>query len=126
MKVIDKWINSINWNYNHFNMLPVFFGVLMAIVDICMMSSSKLISNGSMSTVWGIPLIMGLYSLQPLIFLKALNYEGMISTNLIWNLTSNILVTLQGSFVFGESIKGLKWVAILMSLFSISLMAYTD
>jgi multidrug transporter EmrE-like cation transporter len=79
-----------------------------------------------MSTVWGIPLIMGLYSLQPLIFLKALNYEGMIATNLIWNLTSNILVTLQGSFVFGESIKGLKWVAILMSLFSISLMAYTD
>jgi len=126
MNFFDKWITSINWNYKHFNMLPVFFGVLMATIDIFMMSSSKLISNGSMSTVWGIPLIMSLYALQPLIFLKALSYEGMIATNLIWNLTSNILVTLQGSFVFGESIKGLKWVAILMSLFSICLMAYTD
>jgi multidrug transporter EmrE-like cation transporter len=74
----------------------------------------------------GIPLSVGLYALEPLIFLKALNYEGMVVTNLVWNLMSNIIVTLQGIFVFGESIKGLRWLGVLMSLFSLGLLAYTD
>jgi multidrug transporter EmrE-like cation transporter len=67
-----------------------------------------------------------MYALVPLVFIRALRYEGMVVTNLVWNLMSNIIVTLQGVFIFGESIKGLRWVGIAMSLVSLALLAYTD
>jgi multidrug transporter EmrE-like cation transporter len=124
--LIDKWITSINWNVGGFSMLPVFFGVLMASIDICMMSTVKMVSKGTIASTWGTPLAMSIYALEPLVFLKAMNYEGMVVTNLVWNLASNIIVTLQGVFIFGESIKGLRWLGVAMSLFSLALMAYTD
>ena len=123
---IDKWISSINWKIQNFNTLPIFFGSIMAIIDICMMSCIKMISQGTIPSWWGTPMAVGLYSLEPLIFLKAMNYEGMIVTNLVWNLASNIIVTLQGVFFFGESIKGLRWLGVLMSIFSLGLFAYTN
>jgi multidrug transporter EmrE-like cation transporter len=124
--IIDKWIKSVNWKLGNFSMLPIFFGTLMALVDIMMMGSIKMINQGTLSSSWGIPLSVGLYALEPLIFLKALNYEGMVVTNLVWNLMSDVIVTLQGVLLFGESIKGLRWVGVCMSLFSLGLMAYTD
>jgi multidrug transporter EmrE-like cation transporter len=123
---IDKWIQTIQWKVGNFSMLPIFFGTLMALLDIMMMGSVKMISKGTMPSSWGIPLTVGIYALEPLIFLKALNYEGMVVTNLVWNLMSDIIVTLQGVFIFGESIKGLRWVAVCMSILSLGLMAYTD
>jgi len=120
----DNLITSINWNFKGFNTLPIFFGILMSFIDICMMSTAKMISQGTISGTWGTPLAVSLYALQPLIFLKALNYEGMVVSNLVWNLSSNIIVTLQGVLIFGESIKGLKWLGIAMSMFSLGLLAY--
>jgi len=123
---IDKWIKSVPWKIGNFSMLPVFFGTVMAIIDICMMGSVKMIHNRTLPVTYGIPLSIGLYSLEPLVFLKAMNYEGMVVTNLVWNLMSNVIVTLQGVLIFGESIKGLRWVGILMSILSLTLLAYTD
>jgi multidrug transporter EmrE-like cation transporter len=124
--MIDRAIGTVNWKLGNFNMLPIFFGGLMAIVDIFMMSSVKMISKGTIPRWWGIPLSAGIYALEPLIFLKAMKYEGMVVTNLVWNLMSDVIVTLQGIFIFGESIKGLRWIGICMSLVSLCLMAYTD
>jgi multidrug transporter EmrE-like cation transporter len=123
---IDKMINSIQWDINGFNVRPIFFGCMMALVDIVMMSTTKMVSQGTIPSWWGTPLAIGIYALEPLIFLKALNYEGMVVTNLVWNLSSNIIVTLQGVFIFGETIKGLRWVGIAMSLVSLALLAYTS
>jgi len=123
---IDKWIKSVPWKIGNFSMLPIFFGTVMAIIDIFMMGSVKMIHNRTLPTTYGIPLSIGLYSLEPLVFLKAMNYEGMVVTNLVWNLMSNVIVTLQGVLIFGESIKGLRWVGILMSIISLTLLAYTD
>jgi multidrug transporter EmrE-like cation transporter len=123
---LDKLITSVNWKINGFNTLPILFGTCMAIVDIFMMSVTKMVSIGSISTSVGIPLSISLYAMEPLIFLKAMKYEGMVVTNLVWNLMSNIIVTLQGVLVFGESIKGLRWLGICMSLLSLGLLAYTN
>ena len=98
----------------------------MAILDIFMMSTTKMVSSGRISTSVGIPLSISLYAMEPLIFLKAMKYEGMVVTNLVWNLMSNVIVTLQGVLVFGESIKGLRWLGICMSLLSLGLLAYTN
>lgn len=123
---ISKWIRSINWKYGQFNTLPLAFGILMALLDIAMMSIAKLVGTGKLSSIVGTPLAVGLYAFQPLVFIRAMDYEGMAVTNLIWNLMSDIIVTLNGVLVFGESIKGLRWLGILMSMFSLGLLAYTD
>ena len=119
-------IKQINWKIGKFNTLPIFFGTIMAIVDIFMMSSVKMIHQKTIPYSWGIPLSISLYALQPLIFLKAMTYEGMVVTNLVWNLMSNIIVTLQGVLIFGESIKGLRWIGIAMAVVSLGFLAYTD
>ena len=122
----DKWISSVNWKIGNFSMLPIFFGTVMALIDIFMMALVKMIHNGTFSTAIGLSVSISLYALEPLIFLKAMKYEGMVVTNLVWNLMSNVLVTLQGILIFGETIKGIRWLGICMSLFSLGLMAYTD
>ena len=111
---------------NHFAFTPIIFGTIMAIIDIAMMSAVKMVSLRTMSWNVGVPLAIGIYALQPLIFLKAMTYEGMVVTNLVWNLMSNVIVTLQGVFIFGESIKGLRWLGIAMSLVALTILAYTD
>jgi len=123
---LDKLITSVNWKINGFNTLPILFGTCMAIVDIFMMSATKMVSTGALSSSVGIPLAISLYAMEPLIFLRAMKYEGMVVTNLVWNLMSNIIVTLQGVLVFGETIKGLRWLGISMSLLSLALLAYTN
>ena len=123
---IDKWITSINWKVGNFNTLPILLGVLMSILDLIMMTTTKMISNGTLSSWWAIPFAVGIYALEPLIFLKALNYESMVVMNLVWDLTSDVIVTLQGVIVFGEPIKGLKGIGVFMSLCSLALMSYIE
>jgi drug/metabolite transporter (DMT)-like permease len=123
---LDKLVESINWKVGSFSMLPVFFGTILASLDIAMMGTAKMISQGTIPYYSGTAASVAMYALVPLVFIRALRYEGMVVTNLVWNLMSNIIVTLQGVFVFGESIKGLRWVGIAMSLVSLALLAYTD
>jgi multidrug transporter EmrE-like cation transporter len=78
-----------------------------------------------MSSSWT-PLAVVLYACEPLVFLKALKYENMSVMNLIWNLMSNVIVTLQGVLVFGEHIEGVRWIAISMSLCALGLFAYSS
>lgn len=122
---IDVWIKSINWKIGNFSLLPIAFGTLMAVNDVFMMTLLKLVHNEIIPSVLGIVFALVSYLLQPLIFLKALNYEGMAQTNLVWNLISNTFITIEGVFVFRESIKGLRWLAILMGLLSVALFAYS-
>jgi multidrug transporter EmrE-like cation transporter len=124
--LVDTWIQSVNWKIGNFNMLPIVFGIAMALIDIVMMSTVKMTSTGSLSTALGLPLSMALYSLEPIVFLRAMKYEGMVVTNLVWNMMSDVIVTLQGVLIFGESIKGMRWVGIGMSLIALSILAYTD
>jgi len=124
--IVDKFLNGTNWKWGNFNMLPIFFGVVMATIDVVMMGAVKMTHEGTLSHAFGVPFALFFYALEPLIFLKAMNYEGMAVTNLIWNLASDVIVTLQGIFFFGESIAGMRWVAVGMALVSLTIFAYTD
>jgi multidrug transporter EmrE-like cation transporter len=123
---VDGVIKSVNWKAGKFDMLPIVFGIVMALIDISMMGTLKLVDQGKVAYALGFPVATLLYAFEPYVFLKAMTHSNMVVTNLIWNLASNILVTLAGVFFFGESIKGLKWLAIGLSLFSLGIFAYTD
>ena len=99
----------------------------MAFIDVFMISNLSLIHQGTVASWWGVPFSVGIYALQPLIFLKAMSYDGMAITNFVWNLlSSDVAITLQGIVIFGESIKGVRLIGVCLSLVSICLMAYTD
>ena len=123
---VDGLINSIHWKLGRFDMLPIVFGTVMALIDISMMGTLKLVDQGKLAYAVGLPVATLLYAFEPYVFLKAMTHSNMVVTNLIWNLASNILVTLTGVFFFRESIKGLKWLAIALSLFSLAIFAYSD
>jgi len=123
---VDGLIKSVNWTVGRFDMLPIVFGTVMALIDISMMGTLKLVDQGKLAYAVGLPVATLLYAFEPYVFLKAMTHSNMVTTNLIWNLASNILVTLTGVFFFRESIKGLKWLAIALSIFSLAIFAYSE
>jgi hypothetical protein len=123
---VDKWISTIDWKMGRFSFLPIAFGVSMAMFDVIMMSLGKLSHKGVVPYATALPLATIVYAVEPYIFFKSLNYESLTVMNLIWDLTSDVIVTLVGVFYFKESIKGLRWLAVLFALFSLALFAYTD
>jgi multidrug transporter EmrE-like cation transporter len=123
---VDVLIQSVNWKLGNFDLLPIFFGIVMALIDINMMGTLKFVDQGKLAYAVGLPIATLLYAFQPYVFLKAMSHSNMLTTNLIWNLASNIMVTLLGVFFFKEKIKGLKWLAICLSLFSLGIFAYSD
>jgi len=108
------------------HLVPYAFGIGMATVDICMMTLAKLTNLGKIPYLPGILGATAFYAFQPFLFLKALKFEGMAVVNLIWNLTSSVVITLIGVLYFREKIKGLRILAVLMALFSLILFALTD
>lgn len=123
---LDVFISKTNWKYGNFSILPIVFGLVMAAIDVVMMFTAKFVSLGSVSYGLGLTIATLVYSVQPYLFIKATRLESMTVSNLIWNLTSDVLVTFSGVMVFKESIKGLRWVAIGMSMIALFLFAYTD
>lgn len=123
---IDTLISKVNWKAGGFSFLPIAFGIVMALLDVVMMFTCKFVQLGSLAYGPGLVIATLAYSLQPYLFVKAMNYGNMTVTNLIWNLASDVIVTVSGVYVFQEKIHGLRWLAILMSLFALGLFAYTD
>jgi len=123
---VDVLIQSVNWKVGSFDLLPILFGLVMALIDITMMGTLKFVDQEKLAYNIGFPIATILYAFEPYVFLKAMAHSNMLTTNLIWNLASNILVTLAGVFFFKEKIKGLKWLAIGLSLFSLGIFAYSD
>lgn len=123
---IDNLIRSVNWKIGNFSFLSIAFGTCMALLDVVMMSLAKYTSKGVISYGTSLPIATLVYALEPYIFFKALNYDSLTAMNLIWDLTSDVLVTILGVFWFKESIKGLRWLAVAFALFSLGLFAYTD
>ena len=111
-----------------FSLLPVAFGVVMAVLDLIMMSTIKQVGTGGCPVRTGLPFATLVYALEPYIFLQAMKYtgEGLAVTNLVWNLSSDVMVTLMGIAVFGEKIHQARWIAVGMSLVALALFAYTE
>ena len=122
----DNLIKSINWKIGNFSFLSITLGTCMALLDVVMMSLAKYSSKGVISYGTALPIATLVYALEPYIFFKSLNYDSLTAMNLIWDLTSDVLVTILGVFWFKESIKGLRWIAVAFALFSLGLFAYTE
>ena len=107
------------------NFLPLAFATFMASIDVVALGWLKNISTGTISNYY-LPAAMAIYGAQPLLFLQSLKYETMTVMNILWDLTSDVLVTITGVLYFKEKISPLKQVALLLSFIAIVLFSYDE
>jgi multidrug transporter EmrE-like cation transporter len=107
-----------------FNLVPLAFASLMAVIDTTVLALLKGYSLGKITFNGIIPLGMVLYSLHPYIFLQALKYESMTVMNLLFDVVSDISVTAVGLLYFKESISNMKKVGLFFAFVGIVLMSW--
>jgi len=94
----------------------------MATMDAFMLGMLKAMSLGWINTnLLFIPAIV--YAIQPLIFYKALGSETMTVMNLLWDVISDVLVTVEGLYFFGEKLSHRKMWGVALSFVSIMLLS---
>jgi multidrug transporter EmrE-like cation transporter len=98
------------------------FGLGLAANDIFMMPFVKQIVTGWPFFWIAVPMIA--YSMNPIIFYFAMKAEGMAIMNMVWNLTSNVVVTLVGLFLFKEVLTTTKVIGILLSFVALFFLTY--
>lgn len=103
---------------------PLAFASLMAFIDTFVLSGLKKYSTGDHDYGLAVPLGMLIYSLQPLIFLQALRYESMTVMNIMWDMMSDLYVTLIGLFYFKERLTTLKMLGLSFAFIAIVLLSY--
>jgi multidrug transporter EmrE-like cation transporter len=105
-----------------FKYTTLFFGVLFGILDAIALPIVKGVSIGWKPLWMAVPAII--YAINPFIFLKALSTESLAIMNLVWDLSSDVIVTLIGVFMFQEHIPRTKLIGVVLSFVSLFLMTY--
>lgn len=110
------------------SLLPIVFGMGMALLDVVMMATVKQVSTGAMPARTGIPFATLAYALEPFLFWQSMvvTGESMTIMNLVWDLTSDVLITVLGIFWFGEKVGGLRVVGVCLSLVALTIFATTE
>ena len=108
-----------------FNIIPFAFAAAMASIDSTMLSLIKYISTDNKHIGW-IILPMIIYSLQPVLFYLSMKYETLTVMNLLWDVISDVIITLIGLLVFQETIGPYKKAGVILSFLSITLMSLND
>lgn len=109
-----------------FNIIPLLFGGIMALGDSIILSTLRAYSLGWIKWKPIIAFAMLFYSFQPLIFLKSLKFESLTVMNLLWDVMSDVSVTIIGLFYFGEKLNIYKKIGVVLSIISIALLTYAD
>jgi drug/metabolite transporter (DMT)-like permease len=109
-----------------FNIATLFFGAVLAFGDSVILSLLRSFNLGWIQWKSIVPISMVLYSLQPVIFLKSLKYESLTVMNLLWDVMSDVSVTIIGLFYFGEKLTIYKKIGVFLSMISVILLTYED
>jgi multidrug transporter EmrE-like cation transporter len=95
-------------------MYAILYAMVLASLDVIIMTLLKLKSISALTSPYILPLTMAIYSLEPLLFYKALSVKGMAILNILWDSISSILIALIGAFIFGEKISLINWLGIFL------------
>lgn len=106
--------------------IPLAYGTVMAIFDVMMLSSVKMISLHQAQLLKWMIVPTLIYAVQPWIFLKSLQFETLIVMNLLWDLMSNILVTIVGFLYFKERLGPYKTIGVILSFISVIFLSIED
>jgi len=100
------------------------YGLVMALIDTGMLGLVKEISKGTLRSLKMMIVPTIVYAIQPWIFLSALKNESMTIMNLMWDLCSDLFVTLLGLLYFGETLGWARTIGLCLGMVSLTLLAY--
>jgi drug/metabolite transporter (DMT)-like permease len=106
--------------------LSYLYAFFMASIDAVVMPLLKAKKLGMLTGNWMFPLSAILYGSQPFIFYKSLSTNSMTVLNILRDVTSDVLVTVVGIFVFGETLTSLQWVGLVLAILGITLLGCCD
>lgn len=109
-------------NSRMLNWRTLLFGITLGLIDSIALPAIKGVSIGWNPLYMIVP--VALYAASPFVFLKALSGESLAIMNLVWDLSSDVIVTLIGLFVFREHITPTKLIGVFLSFISLFLMTY--
>jgi drug/metabolite transporter (DMT)-like permease len=109
-----------------FDLTALGFGGAMATIDALILSALKAYSLGWIQWRGTLIITMLVYSFQPLLFLQALQFNSLTVMNLLWDVMSDVVVTIIGLFYFKEKLTKFKKMGVLLSLVSIILLTWKD
>ena len=102
---------------------PIAYGSAMAFNDVISLGLLKAIHLEWLSNYYFVVPIL-LYMVQPFLFFSSLTFESMTVMNIMWDLLSDVLVTVSGVYIFKEKISNSKFMGILLSMVSIYLLTH--
>ena len=102
------------------------YAFFMASIDAVVMPLLKAKKLGMLTGNWMFPLSAILYGSQPFIFYKSLSTNSMTVMNILRDVTSDVLVTFIGIFIFGEVLTPTQWVGLVFAILGITLLGCCD
>jgi drug/metabolite transporter (DMT)-like permease len=102
------------------------YGASLAIGDSIVLSTLRAFNAGMIKWRGIVPLAMLFYSFQPLIFLNSLSHNSLTVMNLLWDVMSDVSVSIIGLFYFGEKLTKFKKMGVFLSIISIILLTWKD
>uniref|UniRef100_A0A6C0DSH5 EamA domain-containing protein n=1 Tax=viral metagenome TaxID=1070528 RepID=A0A6C0DSH5_9ZZZZ len=105
--------------------VPVGIASIMAGIDVFTLGIVKHVSGGKLH-FWTMGIATAVYAFQPWIFLSSLSGSSLTIMNLMWDLTSDIMVTLVGVFYFREQIGRVRLIGLVLGFIALVLMAQKD
>jgi len=105
--------------------LTIAFGIILAIFDSISLSIFKAKAIGLFSKYIGYMMLGFAFSvsfIQAYIFYRSMFYEKLAIMNLVWDLSSDIIVTLIGIIIFTEKLSLIKIGGVGLSMISILLL----
>lgn len=77
---------------------------------------------GRIST-WVLPIAFLVYGLQSMVFYKSLDYSTLVVMNMLWDVSSDILVSIVGFLFFREVLTKSQVAGVLLGMLSIFLLS---
>ncbi len=112
--------------FKQFDLTALGFGGSMALIDGFILSSLKAYNLGWFQWRGIIIIAMLIYSFQPLLFLESLNHNSLTVMNLLWDVMSDVIVTIIGLFYFKEKLTKFKKAGVILSFISVILLTWKD
>lgn len=102
------------------------YGTVMALIDTGMLGLVKEVSKDGVKSLAYMIIPTIAYSIQPWVFLSSLKSESMTVMNLMWDLLSDLLVSLVGIFYFGEKIGGMRLGGLILGAISLAMLSWKE
>jgi len=100
----------------------ILFGTIMAIVDVIVLSMLKMRYTGQLKGNWVFVVCFLVYGFQSVIFYKSLSFSNMTIMNIMWDVISDVLVTIVGLYYFKEVTDWKQKLGIVLAIVSIILL----